>query len=84
MDAELYKEAIEYELLTQAIYQAIHQKEGINTVKVQHKVSLTGSYLAETSRRARAATGHVAAALHVMNSRRLIRSPRRRAPVTSP
>jgi hypothetical protein len=29
MDAELYKEAIEYELLTQAIYQAIHQKEGI-------------------------------------------------------
>jgi hypothetical protein len=42
MDADLYREAIEYELLARAIYQAIHEKEGINTVKVQHNVSLAG------------------------------------------
>jgi hypothetical protein len=42
MDADLYKEAIEYELLTQIIYQAILAKDGINNIKVQHNVSLAG------------------------------------------
>ena len=42
MDADLYKEAIEYERLTQAIYQEILAKEGVNTVKVEHNVSLAG------------------------------------------
>lgn len=42
MDAQAYKEAIAYELLTQVVYKAILAKEGINTINVQHNVSLTG------------------------------------------
>ena len=42
MDADLYKEAIEYELLTQAIYQEILAKEGITNIKVQHNISVEG------------------------------------------
>jgi len=42
MDADSYKEAIEYELLTQAIYKTILANDGVNAVKVQHNVSLTG------------------------------------------
>ncbi|MGA9213755.1 MAG: restriction endonuclease, partial [Methylocella sp.] len=42
MDADSYKEAIEYELLTQAIYKTILANDGVNTVKVRHNVSLTG------------------------------------------
>ncbi|GKS73305.1 hypothetical protein AVME950_00435 [Acidovorax sp. SUPP950] len=42
MDANLYAEAIEYELLTQAIYQAILAEEGNRTVSVQHNVSIAG------------------------------------------
>jgi hypothetical protein len=41
MDAETYREAIEYEKLTQAIYQAILAKEGQN-IAVQHNVPLAG------------------------------------------
>ncbi len=42
MDAQTYKEAIEYELLTQVVYKAILAKEGVNTIDVQHNTSLTG------------------------------------------
>lgn len=42
MDAQTYKEAIEYELLTQAVYKAILSKEGVSTIDVKHNVSLTG------------------------------------------
>jgi hypothetical protein len=42
MDADLYKEAIEYELLTQAIYQEILAKQGITNIKVQHNISIEG------------------------------------------
>ncbi|TAL76237.1 MAG: hypothetical protein EPN76_11760 [Burkholderiaceae bacterium] len=42
MDASLYSEAIEYELLTQSIYQAILKEEGSRTVEVQHNVSIAG------------------------------------------
>ena len=42
MDADMYAEAIEYELLTQAIYKDILAREGVNTVNVQHNVSIAG------------------------------------------
>ena len=41
MDAEQYKEAIEYEKLTQAVYQAILAREDQN-LAVQHNVAITG------------------------------------------
>lgn len=41
MDAETYQEAIEYEKLTQAIYQAILKLEGQN-IAVQHNVPIVG------------------------------------------
>lgn len=42
MDAELYSEAIQYEQLTQAVYQAILQNEGVKNVDVQHNVNIAG------------------------------------------
>jgi hypothetical protein len=42
MDDELYKKSIEYEKLTQAIYQSILREEGFNRIDVQHNVDLTG------------------------------------------
>ena len=42
MDKDLYTQAIQYEQLTQAIYQAILQKEGINNIQVEHNVDLKG------------------------------------------
>lgn len=42
MDANLYLESIQYEQLTQAIYQAILQSEGITNIEVQHNVGVTG------------------------------------------
>lgn len=42
MDAKMYVEAIEYELLTQAIYTDILAREGISTANVQHNVSIAG------------------------------------------
>ncbi len=42
MDAEMYAEAIEYELLTQAIYRDILAREGVSTANVQHNVSIAG------------------------------------------
>jgi hypothetical protein len=47
MDAELYKEAIEYELLTQSIYNEIMAKEGVANVDVQHNISIQGRSGAE-------------------------------------
>lgn len=38
----MYAEAIEYELLTQAIYSDILSREGVNTANVQHNVSISG------------------------------------------
>ena len=42
MSAERYREAIEYELLTQSIYKEILAKEGVNTIDVQHDISIAG------------------------------------------
>lgn len=42
MNAEMYAEAIEYELLTQAIYRDILAREGVSTANVQHNVSIAG------------------------------------------
>ncbi|MFH6953350.1 restriction endonuclease [Pseudoalteromonas sp. XMcav1-K] len=42
MDAELYSQSIQYEQLTQSIYQAILAKEGVNNIDVEHNVSLKG------------------------------------------
>jgi hypothetical protein len=42
MDAELYKESIDYELLTQAIYEEILTREGQGTLEVKHDVLLKG------------------------------------------
>ena len=42
MDAELYSQAIQYEQLTQSIYQTILQKEGVNNIDVEHNISLKG------------------------------------------
>jgi hypothetical protein len=42
MDAKIYAEAIEYEFLTQAIYQAILVEEGKRNIKVQRDINLVG------------------------------------------
>lgn len=42
MDIDQYKEAIEYEQLTQAIYQAILQNESSNNIRVEHNVDVVG------------------------------------------
>jgi hypothetical protein len=42
MDIELYNEAIQYEQLTQSIYQAILQNESSNNIQVEHNVDITG------------------------------------------
>lgn len=42
MDADLYKEAIDYELLTRSIYQEILDRDGTNTIDIKHNVSLCG------------------------------------------
>ncbi|MDX2125105.1 MAG: restriction endonuclease [Aeromonas hydrophila] len=42
MDATMYAEAIEYELLTQAIYKDILAREGGNTIDVKHNTSIVG------------------------------------------
>lgn len=42
MDAQLYKEAIEYELLVQVVYQAILQQEGVENIEVQHNTPIRG------------------------------------------
>jgi hypothetical protein len=42
MDAELYSQSIEYEQLTQSIYQAILHQEGINNITVEHNTSIKG------------------------------------------
>lgn len=42
MDATTYAEAIEYELLTQATYNAILAREGVQTVTVEHNVNIKG------------------------------------------
>lgn len=48
MDINLYNEAIEYEQLTQSIYQAILQNESNNSIQAEHNVVVTG----------RSGTGH--------------------------
>ncbi|MGM3305305.1 restriction endonuclease [Anabaena sp. WFMT] len=42
MDSELYKQSIQYEKLTQIVYQQILKKEGVNTVEVEHNINLIG------------------------------------------
>lgn len=42
MDIELYNEAIQYEQLTQSIYQSILQNESSNNIQVEHNVDVTG------------------------------------------
>lgn len=42
MDAELYKAAIDYELLTRSIYQTILNKDALNTIDVKHDISIRG------------------------------------------
>lgn len=42
MDLDLYNEAIQYEQLTQSIYQAILQNEANNNIEVEHNVPITG------------------------------------------
>ena len=42
MNAEIYREAIEYELLTQSVYQAILNQDGIPNIDVKHNISLKG------------------------------------------
>lgn len=42
MDAEMYADAIEYELLTQAIYRDVLVREGVSTANIQHNVSIAG------------------------------------------
>lgn len=42
MDIGLYNEAIQYEQLTQFIYQAILLNESSNNIKVEHNVDVTG------------------------------------------
>jgi len=42
MDRNLYEEAIQYEQLTQSIYQAILQNESSNNIKVEHNVNVMG------------------------------------------
>lgn len=42
MDMDLYKDAIQYEQLTQSIYQAILQNESSNNIQVEHNVGVIG------------------------------------------
>ncbi|MEW6265857.1 MAG: restriction endonuclease [Thermodesulfobacteriota bacterium] len=42
MDAELYRESIQYERLTQSIYQAILKREGVNNITVERDVNIKG------------------------------------------
>lgn len=42
MDVNTYKNAIEYEQLTQSIYQAIVTKEAVHNIKVEHDVKVIG------------------------------------------
>lgn len=42
MDAAILSEAIEYEQLTKATYEAILAKEGVQTIKVEHNVKVKG------------------------------------------
>jgi hypothetical protein len=42
MDSELYRKSIEYEKLTQSIYQFILQNEGLEGIDVEHNINLTG------------------------------------------
>lgn len=42
MDTDLYNESIQYEQLTQSIYQAILQNEECNNIQVKHNVEITG------------------------------------------
>jgi len=42
MDAELFSQSIQYEQLTQSIYQAMFSKEGIENIRVERKVDLKG------------------------------------------
>ena len=42
MNIDLYNEAIQYEQLTQSIYQAILQNEACNNIQVEHNIELTG------------------------------------------
>lgn len=42
MDSEIYKQAIEYELLTKAVYEAILAQDGVSNISVKHNVSVTG------------------------------------------
>jgi len=42
MDSELYKDSVEYEKLTQVIYQSILNNEGLERISVQHDEDLIG------------------------------------------
>ena len=42
MDAATYRKAIEYELLTRAIYESVLHQEGVRNVEVKHNVDLVG------------------------------------------
>ena len=42
MDADLYTASVEYEKLTQAVYQAILAEEGVEGIKVEHDVNIAG------------------------------------------
>lgn len=42
MDSDLYNQSVEYEKLTQAIYQAILNKEGLERISVEHNVNVEG------------------------------------------
>lgn len=42
MDQDIHSEAIQYEKLTQEIYNAVLKEEGIKNIKVEHNISLEG------------------------------------------
>tara|TARA_R110001592_G_scaffold331269_1_gene614040 strand:- start:410 stop:1279 length:870 start_codon:yes stop_codon:yes gene_type:complete len=42
LDAATYRKAIEYELLTRAIYESVLHQEGVRNVEVKHNVDLVG------------------------------------------
>ena len=42
MDAELYAESVEYELLTRSVYEAILRKEGDERIEVKHNLDIKG------------------------------------------
>jgi hypothetical protein len=42
MNADLYNDAIEYEKLTQTIYQMVLAEEGIDNIDVEHNVAVKG------------------------------------------